>query len=220
MGQNSVAVSCAEASKRLRQGRFSRKQTQATDVLSLQMLRTPLLDWVGFAGSDGRVVSVSLGHSSPASVRAAVLRSAPLHASGTVQEEDWNPQLATLLLKYSEEQPVDLSEVPIVWPQLPPFHDRVLRVVQRIPYGQTLSYAEVARRAGSPQAARAVGNCMRNNRLPLLIPCHRVIASNGGLGGFTAPRGAALKSELLELERKMAARGDHAGHASTKSDSL
>ncbi len=86
-----------------------------------------------------------------------------------------------------------------------PFQRRCWEVARRIPRGRTLTYAEVAKRAGAPGAARAVGQAMRRNPLPLVVPCHRVVAT-GGLGGYAGTsRGSdarcRLKAALLELER-------------------
>lgn len=77
------------------------------------------------------------------------------------------------------------------------FTDRVLRVVRNIPRGETLSYKEVARRAGSPNASRAVGNILNKNYHPD-IPCHRVVRSDGSSGGYN--RGADKKYALLKKE--------------------
>lgn len=77
------------------------------------------------------------------------------------------------------------------------FKEKVLAVVGKIPKGKTLSYKEVARRAGSPLAYRAVGNILNKNHNPQ-IPCHRVIKSSGALGGYN--KGAAKKKRLLEAE--------------------
>ena len=85
-----------------------------------------------------------------------------------------------------------------------PFQERVLSACREIPWGQTLTYGQLAERAGSPGASRAVGNVMANNRFPLIIPCHRVVARNG-LGGFSAPEGTDLKRRLLENERATSA---------------
>ena len=80
------------------------------------------------------------------------------------------------------------------------FQLRVWKALQEVPYGQTQSYREIAVRVGRPQAARAVGQAVGKNPLPILIPCHRVIQSNGGMGGFTG--GLDLKSDLLALEAR------------------
>jgi len=79
-----------------------------------------------------------------------------------------------------------------------PFERRVLRATLRLPRGEVASYGEVARRAGSPGAARAVGQVMHRNPIPLLIPCHRVTGAGGKLGGYTG--GLDLKRILLKRE--------------------
>ncbi|MEK7468545.1 MAG: MGMT family protein [Planctomycetota bacterium] len=66
--------------------------------------------------------------------------------------------------------------------------------------GETLSYADLAARAGRPGAARAVGNALRKNPVPVLVPCHRVLATGGKIGGFSAPGGTDTKRRLLSLE--------------------
>ena len=77
------------------------------------------------------------------------------------------------------------------------FEKRALGKVAKIPYGKTLTYGEIARSIGSPSAARAVGSANARNRLPLIIPCHRVVASNG-LGGYGG--GLPMKRRLLKME--------------------
>lgn len=79
-----------------------------------------------------------------------------------------------------------------------PFQRAVWRVLQTIPHGQTRCYGWVARQLGRPAAARAVGAACGANPVPILVPCHRVVASNGTLGGFSG--GLALKRRLLALE--------------------
>ncbi len=79
-----------------------------------------------------------------------------------------------------------------------PFQRRVWRVARKIPYGETRSYGWVARKTGKARAARAVGQALSSNPLPIIVPCHRVIAGDGGLGGFSD--GLALKRRLLRLE--------------------
>jgi len=88
--------------------------------------------------------------------------------------------------------PVDLSETPA-------FQRRVLDAARQIPFGQARTYAWVAARTGSPRAVRAVGTALGRNPVPLLVPCHRVWRTDGGLGGYLF--GGALKRRLLELER-------------------
>ena len=88
-------------------------------------------------------------------------------------------------------------ELPLA-PEGTAFQKRVFRALRAIPYGETRSYAELARRLAAPRAARAVGAASGRNPLPIVIPCHRLIASDGGLGGYAA--GSRVKRLLLELE--------------------
>jgi methylated-DNA-[protein]-cysteine S-methyltransferase len=82
--------------------------------------------------------------------------------------------------------------------ELAPFFSRVVTCLRKVPYGKTVTYGELARRVGSPRASRAVGNAMAQNDFPLIIPCHRVVATEG-LGGFGG--GLRLKRDLLRLEQ-------------------
>ncbi|MBM4338911.1 MAG: methylated-DNA--[protein]-cysteine S-methyltransferase [Deltaproteobacteria bacterium] len=80
-----------------------------------------------------------------------------------------------------------------------PFQRKVWSALTKIPYGKTRSYQDVARTIGHPKAFRAVGNANGNNPAPLIVPCHRVIESNGGLGGFG--HGLKVKKQLLDFEK-------------------
>lgn len=81
---------------------------------------------------------------------------------------------------------------------LTPFRKRVLMAVKKVPYGEVRSYKEIARSIGNPKAARAVGQVNANNPVPLIIPCHRIIGSDGSLVGFGS--GIDIKRYLLQLE--------------------
>jgi len=98
----------------------------------------------------------------------------------------------------------DLLEVPLDLDELPAFHVRVYEIARAIPPGATLSYGEVARRLGEPDAARAVGHALGRNPIPILVPCHRVLAAHGRAGGFSAPGGVFTKHKLLEIEGALA----------------
>lgn len=84
------------------------------------------------------------------------------------------------------------------------FQRRVYSVVRRVPSGGRITYGEAARRAGSPGAARAVGQALRKNLHMLLVPCHRVVGSGRSIGGFTAPGGISVKEVLLQMESRKA----------------
>ncbi len=82
-----------------------------------------------------------------------------------------------------------------------PFYRRVWRATMRIPAGEVRTYKEIATAVGSPKACRAVGGAMAANPMPLIVPCHRVVATSG-VGGFSAPGGINLKETLLQFEKE------------------
>ncbi len=99
-----------------------------------------------------------------------------------------------------------LQDIELCWQGTSAFHLQVYEVTRAIPPGQTRSYGEVAKAVGMPHAARAVGQALGENPIPLIMPCHRVLAAGGKLGGFSAPGGAGTKQRLLLLEAGMAPR--------------
>lgn len=93
-------------------------------------------------------------------------------------------------------------EIPVSLDGFRAFGASVLKECRRLQFGQTISYAGLAKKSGSPAASRAVGSTLAKNPLPLIIPCHRVLRTDGKLGGFSAPGGVDVKKKMLELERQ------------------
>ena len=93
-------------------------------------------------------------------------------------------------------------DLPIDWTNLRPFQKQVLREVVAIPFGETRTYGEIARQTGRPGATQAVGRANATNPIPLVLPCHRVMGTDGKLRGYSAPGGIKTKAWLLGLERK------------------
>ncbi len=89
-------------------------------------------------------------------------------------------------------------DLPLDWQLSRAFRRRALRAVDRIPYGQTRTYTQVATSAGNQRAVRAAGSACGSNPIPIVVPCHRVLRSSGGLGGYGG--GLPMKEALLELE--------------------
>ena len=89
-------------------------------------------------------------------------------------------------------------DLPIDWQLTGGFRGRVQRAINRIPYGQTRTYMDMARSAGNERAVRAAGTACGSNPIPIVVPCHRVLRSGGGLGGYGG--GLPMKEELLKLE--------------------
>ena len=84
------------------------------------------------------------------------------------------------------------------------FQQQVLQATQQIPRGRIATYMDIARKIGKPKAVRAVGQALGRNPIPIVIPCHRVVASNGSLGGYSGGGGLETKAKLLKLEGAMA----------------
>jgi methylated-DNA-[protein]-cysteine S-methyltransferase len=104
------------------------------------------------------------------------------------------------LERYFAGEKVDFSAIALDLSAVGSFHCKVYGVMRSLGWGQTTSYGELARQAGSPGAARAVGQAMGHNPVPIIIPCHRVLASGRKIGGFSAFGGAITKERLLALE--------------------
>jgi methylated-DNA-[protein]-cysteine S-methyltransferase len=96
------------------------------------------------------------------------------------------------------EGKLESFDLPLDWRLSGGFRQRVLRAINRIPYGQTRSYTEMARKAGNERAVRAAGTACSSNPIPLVVPCHRVLRTGGALGGYGG--GLPMKEALLELE--------------------
>jgi methylated-DNA-[protein]-cysteine S-methyltransferase len=171
------------------------KAQASTSVLTV---KTPW-GWIAAAGSNRVLRFLTMGQPDEVAALRAV-------AKGPLEEMpepgNWHPRLAKLLAAYAAGNEVDFSEIEIDTAHYTPFQQKVVELCRRIPSGETLSYGELAARAGAPRAARAVGSVMAKNRYPLVVPCHRVIASGGRLGGFSARNGVCLKQQLLDLESK------------------
>ncbi len=119
---------------------------------------------------------------------------------GTYDKELF-PELADKLIAYFAGQKVDFDDIPCDLTNLSPFSQRVLNATRRIPFSETVSYKEIAAMIASPRASRAIGRALAINPIPIVIPCHRVIRSDGQLGGYSGSNDIKFKSRLLELER-------------------
>lgn len=176
------------------------RQSAAKSRLNLAVFSTNL-GWMGLLGDWTRVVSLTIGHPGPDEVRRKVRAElAKWEPDSEFVEADWSPALRKRLQAYSSGTPDEFADVGVAAPYATDFQRRVAQLTRRIRYGKTLTYGELAEKAGHPRAARAVGTIMSSNRFPIIIPCHRVVASGGKLGGYTSPQGVCLKEHLLAIE--------------------
>ena len=161
----------------------------------------------GIAWSDAGVLGVQLPEARPTETLsrmqrrfagAALTAEPPAHIAAAIAA------IGALL----DDGRADLTSIALDMDGVPEFHRRVYEVARTIPAGRTLAYGEIAKRLGEPDAARAVGAALGKNPFAIVVPCHRVLAASGKIGGFSASGGVTTKLRLLSLERASAARGD------------
>jgi len=114
-----------------------------------------------------------------------------------------NKTLEKTLFSYFEGKNVDFGRFLVQLDGISEFRKKVYKALRMVKRGEIISYQELSERIGSPGAARAVGTAMAKNPVPLIIPCHRVIRSNGEIGEFTSPGGAELKRIMQDIEKAM-----------------
>ncbi|MFW6125948.1 MAG: methylated-DNA--[protein]-cysteine S-methyltransferase [Chloroflexota bacterium] len=152
---------------------------------------------VAVVGSPAGLRRVVIPHRSESGVWGLALEG----AKEAAPDSAWFVDLAERMRRYFQGQRVAFEdELDITWAT--PFLRAVWEATRHIPYGETRSYGWVARWIGRPRAVRAVGQALARNPLPIIVPCHRVVASDGSPGGFTG--GLELKKRLLALEARAA----------------
>jgi methylated-DNA-[protein]-cysteine S-methyltransferase len=150
------------------------------------------------AWSDGGLRAVGLPEKTAAEMRARLRRKFPDARESEPPPEVRQTIEAIAALLAGERR--DLSGVMLDMSELPEFNRRVYEIARSIGPGATLTYGEIAARLGEPGLARDVGQALGQNPFPIVVPCHRVLAAGGKLGGFSARGGVATKLRLLEIE--------------------
>jgi methylated-DNA-[protein]-cysteine S-methyltransferase len=162
-------------------------------------LFTTRLGWFGTAWGDQGLAALTFGHPDRNQARLALERLGTLEKP-MVCCDDERIDLIPRLRAYCDGRSDDFLDVPLDLTDLTDFQRRVSLACRQITWGNTCTYGDLASRIGSPRAARAVGSVMARNRLPIVIPCHRVLGTAGRLGGYSAPGGLDMKRRLLHLE--------------------
>ena len=150
------------------------------------------------AWGDGGVIGVKLPERSDAAMRARMARQHP-EARETAPVQGIEAAIADIR-RLLDGHKQDLSRIDLDMSTVPDFEQRVYVETRSIPPGETLTYGEIAVKLGDKLLARDVGAALGKNPWPIVVPCHRVTAAGGKLGGFSAPGGAATKLKLLAIE--------------------
>ncbi|MGA2797368.1 MAG: methylated-DNA--[protein]-cysteine S-methyltransferase [Thermoguttaceae bacterium] len=155
------------------------------------------LGWFALLGNKDRIEELTFGHPSARAAKKAL----PPGLLAQARSLSRKPPLVRRLQAYAKSaRNDDFRDIQLDLGRLSVFQRQVLEQCRNIPFGTTLSYGQLAARTGSHRAYRAVGNCMAGNKIPIIIPCHRVVPSSGGLGSYSAPGGVKMKKRLLSME--------------------
>ena len=152
----------------------------------------------GIAWGERGIVAVQLPERNDAATRARLLRRYPGMNEAPAPPEVLQAIEAITALLGGEQR--DLSAIALDMQDVPEFQQRVYATARTIPPGSTLSYGEIAARLGDRTVARDVGEAMGQNLFPIIVPCHRVLAAGGKIGGFSAAGGVTTKLRLLGIE--------------------
>ena len=182
-------------------GRQIHKTEYVTDLSTQLSIFLTDFGWFGLLGRDQNIAGLTIGHVSSDEVRETLWRKlrSEQHAEPPT-ECDWLPEVRVRLQRYTQGASVDFTDCQVDLPPRTAFQRRVIVATRTIDYGLTTTYGQLAEQVGVPRAARAVGSVMATNTVPIIIPCHRVVAAGGKLGGFSAPQGISLKKRMLVME--------------------
>jgi methylated-DNA-[protein]-cysteine S-methyltransferase len=162
-----------------------------------------VIGWAGIAWGDKGLIGAHLPESDPAIARKSFARRFP-----EAIEAQPPPELTSVIegiRALMRGEKADLLEAPLDLARVPEFNAKVYEIARQIPPGQTLTYGEIAVKLGDKLLAQQVGAALGKNPWPIVVPCHRVTAANGKLGGFSARGGTQTKLKLLAIEGAEAA---------------
>lgn len=155
----------------------------------------------GIAWNERGVACLQLPERDPASTQARLRKRLEVGAAHDAQRPPTVEEAITAIRELLEGKPHDLQAIELDMQAVPEFAQRVYRAARLILPGATQTYGELARRIGAPGAARAVGHALGQNPFAIIVPCHRVLAAGGGIGGFSAHGSVRTKWRMLEIER-------------------
>jgi len=156
------------------------------------------LGFVGIAWSETGLVRLCLFQSDRAAVERRLEKLG--FCGETPDVPGWAAALVADIRAYSEGKPVDFTAVPVDLAGVDDFRLAIYGAARRLGFGETTTYGELASRAGHGGLFRETGRALGSNPVPLVIPCHRILAAGGRIGGFSAPGGSATKEKMLALE--------------------
>lgn len=158
------------------------------------------LGFIGIAWSERGLTRVSLFQHDRAGVERRMERLGVPAVSGDVGMPAWVAALMRDIKAYADGAEIDFSAVPVDLDGIDDFRLSIYDAARKLGFGETTTYGELAKRAGQAGLPRETGAALGANPVPLVIPCHRITAAGGKIGGFSAPGGSATKERMLALE--------------------
>ncbi|WP_254027132.1 methylated-DNA--[protein]-cysteine S-methyltransferase [Mesorhizobium ventifaucium] len=157
-----------------------------------------VIGFIGIAWSEGGLTRLCLPQRSRDAVERRLLRHAGNAASSA--RPQWVTELIASIKAYAAGEDVDFSGVPVDLTGVDDFRLAIYDAARKLAFGETTTYGELAKRAGHAGLARETGAALGANPVPLVIPCHRILAAGGKIGGFSAPGGSTTKEKMLAME--------------------
>jgi methylated-DNA-[protein]-cysteine S-methyltransferase len=174
----------------------------STHATTGQAVFETALGFMGIAWSEAGLTRLCLPQRNRDAVERRLLRHAGQQAKPEPQwpEPQWVVELIAAIKAYAAGEDVDFTNVPVDLAGVDDFRLAIYDAARKLAFGETTTYGELARRAGHAGFARETGAALGANPVPLVIPCHRILAAGGKIGGFSAPGGSATKEKMLTME--------------------
>ncbi|UVK41098.1 methylated-DNA--[protein]-cysteine S-methyltransferase [Mesorhizobium sp. AR10] len=158
------------------------------------------LGFMGIAWSEAGLNRLCLPQHNRDAVERRLLRHAGIAEQAAISEPQWVVDLIASIKAYAAGEDIDFSGVPVDLAGVDDFRLAIYDAARKLSYGETTTYGELAKRAGHAGLPRETGAALGANPVPLVIPCHRILAAGGKIGGFSAPGGSATKEKMLAME--------------------
>ncbi|MDX8468593.1 methylated-DNA--[protein]-cysteine S-methyltransferase [Mesorhizobium sp. VK23B] len=157
-----------------------------------------VIGYMGIAWSEKGLIRLCLPERSREAVERRLFRHAGV--SRSTEQPKWVAELIASIKAYAAGEDIDFSGVPVDLDGVDDFRLAIYDAARKLGFGETTTYGELAKRAGHSGLARETGAALGANPVPLVIPCHRILAAGGKIGGFSAPGGSATKEKMLAME--------------------
>ena len=170
----------------------------ASSITAGHAVLETVIGFMGIAWSEKGLIRLCLPEKSREAVERRLMRHAGVAAN--TEQPQWVVELIASIKAYASGEDVDFSGVPVDLEGVDDFRLAIYDAARKLAFGETTTYGELARRAGHAGLARETGAALGANPVPLVIPCHRILAAGGKIGGFSAPGGSTTKEKMLAME--------------------